>query len=185
MTTVQTSATTAVLDGLLSTFRAMAATTGNPPVTVYDGEPGEQPEDLFIQIGGGLSDVTATAQQDWRSLGISGGAAPTRDERGTITCYASAWVGGVDAGTLSTSDAQKTARDQAFALVAACEVAVRDDPKLTIPIGGSGLGTGWISFGTRIELVQPDSQDPELSKGRRAVVVFDIEWYTYLYSTNP
>ncbi len=182
MTTIQVTTIPDVIDALISTFRAMTITSGNPPVAVYDGYPGARPADRFIIIGG-WDPLTADGTQDWASLGIGGGAAPSRNEQYTVNCAASAFVGGEGALGDSTTDAQKRARDQAFDLYQACDTALVTDPRLIVPLGNQGLGNGWVLCGGRIQLEQTDINDPDLELGRRATVLFQVLITNRLYST--
>jgi hypothetical protein len=170
----------AVIDGLLSLFRGLTAVTGDKQVQVFDGLPGPNVPEKFIQIGG-VDPITADGTQDWMSLGVASGA-PARDENYIINCYVSCYVGGTDATTAASSDAQKVARDNAFTLVAAMEAGLRADPVLATTLGSPFAATGWISWGGRVQLEQTtlDSLDAEL--GRRAVVSIEIGVFARLYS---
>lgn len=167
----------AVVDALLVLWRALnlVDATGSP-ISIFDGYPGPQLPDTFVQVGG-IDQLTADGSQDWASLGVTNLIAPARDERYAIDCAVTSYMGGVDAGVTGTSDAQKTARDNAFTVLTALETAVRGDPKL-----GSTLGTGWISFGERVSLSQTTPEDPEAGKGRTATFLFSVDVYHRLYS---
>ena len=187
MATVLTTTQPDCIDALVTLFRGLSTVTGNPPVAVYDGEPGGQSEDKYLQVGGGSTPTTVAGTQAWGPFGISGVTAPTRDETFVIICYAYAFVGGVQDGSNTASDAQKTARDQAYALVRDAETGLRTDPKLITAMTANGVtnpgvGTGWIAL-TRMDLLQNDSTDPQLGLGRRAIVEFDITVYSRRYTT--
>lgn len=171
MTTVQTSTVADVIDALLAIFTTAVA--ANPPVPVYDGEPGEQPEDDFVQIGGGAEPSSAAGELQWASLGVAGGAAPSADETYEVNCYISSYRGGIE---------QAAARRRVYVLFALIETALVRDPKLIAGLGGSGLETGWARV-SRFELQQTGSLDPELEKGRRAILAFGVEIKHRLYTT--
>jgi len=189
-----------VIDALLTKFRALSVTITDAqgqtlPKTpiVYDGLPPAGFDDVVICVGGGL-DPTADSNQTWASLGQPGavGGAPARDERAIVRCYASSFIGGDDTSaqdnatiTDSISDAQKKARDNAYSIVNAAEVALRSDPQL-LGLGGAApgvalLGTGWVEFvaGT---LHQTNETDESATQGRYATVEFAVGWFSRLYS---
>lgn len=185
MTVLVTSIPT-VIDALLKQWRALAMTdTNGAPVQIFDGYPGPNIPDTFVQIGG-FGPVTAEGTQDWQSLGVAQGTTtgpPTRDEHYDIECLVSSYAGGTDAAAVT--NAQQTARTNCYTILTSIEQAVRQDPKLATPIGGLGLGTGWVSFGDRIRLEQsyPESTDHSVELGRMATFVFSISVYHRLYGT--
>lgn len=184
--TILTTSIPDAIDAVLALIRALNLSVGGDPLEVFDGLPGPQTPDNFVQIGG-IEQHTASAVQDWMSLGSTNGLAPARDEKYTIGCGVFCYVGGADAGTSSTSDAQKAARDNAFTVVRDIETGLRQNPKLASATAGDGLisgglGTGWVAFGDQIELQQTVREDPEAGKGRRAVVLFGITIFKRLYS---
>ena len=178
MTTVQTSSVSDVITALCSTFSAMSVVTADRSVYVYDGEPPSNPADKFIQVGGGSNPITSSGQQDWASLGAPNGVMGARDESYTVHCYIS---------TFSGSDTATSVRQSAFVLFNAIETALVLDPKLTVGLGnaapysGAGLGTGWVGIGA-VDLLQTDSQDPELEKGRRAIIEFEVKVFHRMFT---
>lgn len=177
-----------VIDALLTKWRGLAVkVAGVDSLIVFDGMPGSYLPDTFACVGG-LPGNTVNGAQDWASLGAAYTGTPaSRDEKYTITCYARSYVGGSDdAGGTGFSDAQKTARDNAFAVVSVLEDAVRTDPVLrnvtSVFPDGQGLKTGWLSFGTRYDVEQTPEDDASAEKGRWANVIFEVAVYKRLYS---
>lgn len=192
--TVHVTAVPNVIDALLTKFRGLSVAItdaeGNVlPKTpiVFDGLPVAGLDDVIVSVGGG-PDPTGESHQTWGALGQPGsvGGAPARDETAIIRCYASSYVGGADEdGAASPNDAQKAARDNAYAIVKAAEVSLRNDPQL-LGLGGAAvgvplLGTGWISVTTGT-LHQTKDTDPNASIGRVATVEFFVEYFSRLYS---
>lgn len=168
----------AVIDGLLKLFRALTVVTAD--VGVYDGLPGPQVPDKFIQIGG-VDPITADGHQDWHGLGVASGA-PGRVEDYVINCYVSCYVGGTDATTPASADAQKASRDGAFTLLNAMEAGLRADPTLNTTLGAPFAATGWLSWGGRVQLEQTTLADPDAELGRRTMVAVEIGVHAVLYS---
>lgn len=144
---------TSVIPALIDALVAQS-TTALPSVKVYDGlavtnDPGD-----FLMVGVEDPDLesaasSATAEQSWaHSTGTS------RDESGEITCAALSWNGD---GNL------KTARDGVFAITAAVENLLRNDPDLGV------AGLLWTSFGSTVELSQGQGD-----MGADALVVFKV-----------
>ena len=192
MATITTTSIPAVIDALLALYRGLSAVTAfvDPttntlaPLPVYDGLPGPEPGNFFLQVGG-IDVLTADGTQTWGTLGSPNGVAPTRDERYVVNHYMSAFVGGDDAlAVTATSDAQKLARDTAKSIVTAVETGIRLDPQLIANLGGNGLGTGWVAFGPKVALEQTTVDDPESGLGRRAVFAFEVSVYKRLYTTS-
>lgn len=148
---------TSTLFALVDTLVAELS-TALPDVQVYDGFGISEDASDFLMVGvedpNGSEATSADVAQEWHGLG-----AKSRLEAGTITCAALAWRGNPgDAG-------QGEARAAAAAIVAAVESHLRADPNL----GGLVPGLMWVGFGTRLRLVQ-DQTDA----GPYALVVFDI-----------
>lgn len=179
MPTVTTTMPT-VIDGLLALFRGLDAVTSDKQAAVFDGLPGPQVPEKFIQVGG-VDPITGDGAQDWASLGVASGA-PSRDENYTISVYVSCYVGGAGADQSDIADAQKTARDNAFTLVAAMEAGLRADPVLATTLGSPFATTGWISWGGRVQLEETTMDSPDADLGRRAVVAIEIGVFARLYS---
>lgn len=118
-------------DFLLKKIRALSALQA--PVMVYDGEPGPNRPELYVQIGH-ESARALESKQDWAQLG-----AGAIWEDYTVACMIWSWVGGDDnAGQyqLGIEDAQKTARDNALTLFNAIENALRSDINFLAANGG-------------------------------------------------
>jgi len=125
-----TSVVPALIDALLQ--QASAVLSGDL-IRVYDGmmvtsDPGD-----YLMVGVDDPDAegfasAADAEQEWRGLG-----AQKKNQSGGIWCVAESRNGQGD---------PKTARDGAYAIVAAVEDLCRDDPTL-----GGALATGWVSAG--------------------------------------
>lgn len=121
-----TSRIPAVCDALVSIL-----TTALTDATVYDGKYVTAPSGTksFVTVGWTPEDEGPTGSQDWAGLGRL-----ARDETFDIPCYADAYSG-------STQLAAR--RNAAFALFAACENALRNDPTL----GGALPQPGWSQIG--------------------------------------
>jgi hypothetical protein len=108
-------------------------TTALPGVTVLDGElTGEAFPAKWLIVGDdgvvAEDEVAATSKQVWAGIG-----AKTRDEVITVTCAAGAWTGNAAA-------TRKSVRDDALAVMAAAEQALRNDPSLgSITQGGAQI----------------------------------------------
>lgn len=159
----------AVIDYLLATLRALSIVT-NPttPVQVFDGFPGPSIPDDFVAIGGG-SFPTANGPEDWAAIG-----ALKRDEDYLVEIAISAYRGGSSDSNnpLDSSNAQKTARDRAFAIWSAIDGAVRGtQAKVTLGPPGSPTINMWSGI-TDITVEQTDVNDPNALMGRRCTIVF-------------
>lgn len=124
-----TSTIPAAIDGLLALLAARPALAGVP---LYDGPPlSETSTPHRIVVGYDGTDQSVDGDQEWASSPYQ---APTsRDERYVIRCLAEAWTG---------STTLKSARDDAFTLLAEIEQAVRGDPTLGGAVLYAGLGGG-------------------------------------------
>lgn len=114
------------------------------------------PAEKMLMIG--VDDVdsrdaawAANAEQEWANANYT-----ARDEQGHVMCAAAAWNGEGNA---------KTARDHAFAILAAVENLCRANPSLGLTY------LLWTSVGTRISLSQNQHDG-----GAMAVVVFNITY---------
>lgn len=121
--TATTSRIPAATDALTAALTAAIGDTTN----VVDGPPLDWDElslaqdsvneKAFLFVGAVPdSDLSATGTQDFNAAG-----AVSRDEQFMIYCTAFVWDGDQDV---------KTRRDDAFALIAQCEQAIRNDPTL-------------------------------------------------------
>jgi len=130
---VATSAVPDVIDALVAAFDAVVE-------TVYDGpQVTKSYPKQFVAVGwdgeeGGGGEA-ATFSQRWGPLG-----ARRREEDGTITCAAVAWSGD------TKTPAVRNRREEAFALLAACENALRADPPL-----GATVRWGEVAGGSLIQ----------------------------------
>jgi hypothetical protein len=167
--TIETTTVPDAIDYLLNMIAALPECA--PPVAVLDGFPGEiSGLDTIVTVGGEMN-PTATGTMSWAALG---GPVPARDERYTIDVGVWCWVGGsnnVD-DLESLSDAQKTARDNAFTIVRAIEKAVRNDPTF-----GGLFGTGWSSVLDTFHVDQTNA-DTDPTQGRVCDVHFDVGVYS-------
>lgn len=184
--TVLTTSVPNVIDAILHKIRGLAVCDPKTGCQVLDGPPpGPETPDLYVTIGGDV-DPTIDGQQDWMSLGAVPGTAPALDERYLLNGYIYAYCGGADDGSgLASSDAQKTARDSAYAVFAAIEAALRVDPCLIAETGvfpnGRGLGTGWVGMNQH-RLEQTDPEDDRSSYGRYVTIRFSLAVFHRLYS---
>lgn len=150
-----------VIDFYLAAWRDLPECQA--PVVVFDGMPDSAP-DTLVTIGGTSTPVTV-GNRTWASLGGPSGI-PAQDETYAINCVVSSYVGG-------GSEAQKTARDNAFTIFEAIEVQVRKDPQC-----GGLLGTGWTTFSEIEDMTQTSADDPEVDKGRICTVLFTISVFS-------
>jgi hypothetical protein len=120
-----TSRIPAVIDALVSTFAAAL-----PNVQVFDGPWITVPDSDYLTVGWTPAFETATGQQTWAGLGNK-----ARDEQIDVPCYCDSF-----SGATTVSDR----RNAAFAMFAAAETAIRNDPTL----GGVIPNPGWAQIGT-------------------------------------
>lgn len=121
---MSTSRIAAVIDALFSTLKSAV-----PTAQVYDGPWTARPNKDFITVGWVPdSEVEPTGEQDWAGLG-----AKQRNERLDIPGYVGSFRGPI---------ALATRRQQAVALLAAVENALRSDPRL----GGAVPEPGWAAI---------------------------------------
>lgn len=140
----------AVIDALVSVLSARAALQA-PDVLISDGTPSRAlAQTRLIQIGG-HGEPTVTGDQHPAELG-----GMRREEDYTVRLYCSAETGGA---------VQKTSRDQAFALLAEVENALRTDATL-----GAVVRYAEISGGITATQTSPD----EAAAGRWCEVAFDV-----------
>lgn len=150
-----TSVVFGLIDELVTHFRDALA-----DVMVSDGFGLSADARDFLMVGvedpNGSEATSADVQQEWAGLGAN-----ARYEAGTVTCAALAWRGNPG------DEGQGEARAAAAAIVAAVENNLREDPNL----GSAVPGLMWVGFGTRIRLVQDQTE-----AGPMALVVFDIAY---------
>lgn len=183
---MQTTAYPDVVDALLAKFRGLnlISPTDRQPVVVFDGYSGPSYPNLFVQVGG-EPEPTADGKQEWISLGSSNGGVPaSRDELVTIHCYVFSAIGGDDdLGQSGASDAQKTARDNAFYVVRAIESALRSD--VFLANGGTPVlrYAAWASFAeSHFIVTQTSGDDEDAAQFRKCRVDFDVSYRNRLYS---
>lgn len=144
-----------LIDALLALARSDAVAIV-PNSNVFDGVGVTQDPGNFLMVGVEDPDMevafAAEARQAWSGVGTG---AP-RDEEGDITCVAVAWNGDGDA---------KAARDAAYAIAAALEDALRDNPSL----GVSSLL--WTGFGSSSQLSQAQG-----TGGASSILIFRIHF---------
>lgn len=107
-----------VVDGLIA-----VATAGLTGITILDGFGNTDDPGDYLMVG--VDDPNTPdlarggrARSDWRTVGQGGS---TRREEGSVTCAAMSWNGEGDL---------KSARDSAFATVAALETSLKTDPTI-------------------------------------------------------
>lgn len=114
-----TSTIPAAIDGLLALLTSQPALAA--PVEIIDGQPTTQTPIDYVAVGIADGDnPSVDGSQDWSQTGMQ-----RRKEDYTIRCEVSSWSG---------SGTTKERRDQAFALFAACEAALRADPTLNASV---------------------------------------------------
>lgn len=147
-------ATSSVIPDLIDALIA-ACQTALPDVLVVDG-PGADQEDVedFLHIGmrdpRNPAGAAATETQEWPKV-----TTHSRAGSGSIFCAAVSWDG---------SGVQKTARDQAFATVAAVQELLHADPHLGVD---GVVKTSYTSI---------DFDQGQTSAGAFAVVLFAVEF---------
>lgn len=154
-----------VIDYLVTTFRALPLTqVPTLPWSVFDGFPGQMIPDNFIAIGGG-STPTAYGPENWALIG-----ALKRDENYLVEIALASYVGGSSDSQNQTdySNAQQTARNQAFAMFNAIDGALRGTPQKVTLAGNVNIASEL----TDINVEQSDLNDPLVKLGRRCTIVF-------------
>jgi len=141
-----TSSIPRAIDGLIANLKAdktMAA------VTIIDGQPTTDLPGDYVAIGfADDASSSITGSQDPTALGNQ-----RREEKYTIACEVSSWVG---------STVMKTARDRAFAILANVERVVRADGTLN----GAVI---FADFGSSIDVSQIQT-----TNGAVVTILFDI-----------
>ena len=121
-----------------------------------------------LAITGAEEPLVIRGTEEWSWIGVQG-----RYEEYSITGHVFSYVGGDDnLGQLSPSDAQKTARDQATALMQAIEAGLLADVSLMNENNGQQLVI-W-AYVNRTNLQQTSINDPDAGKGRWAQYDFNI-----------
>jgi len=174
-----------VIDGLCTLIRGLGLkVNGNDTLDVFDGLPTDEPE-TYVMVGGSGNPVS-TGKQSWASLGASNGGIPaSRDEEYDVELTIVSWVGGSDdANAPSSSDAQRSARQNVFTIAAQIETGLRNDPSIggTVYSSAAGDGTGWASWGTDVRLDETNDGDDDAGMGRKAVLTVHIGVFKRLYS---
>ncbi len=186
---MSTSALPGVMLALLQKFASLDYSLGNtqdPTLYIFDGITGPNLPDNYVSLGG-EQDPAASGEQQWANLG-----ATAVNEDITIECEVSSYVGGTDDGSnwspsstvtdqvAQVSDAQLSARTNAFAIYAAIEVALKNDPQLAA-VDNPPTGLLWTKVGQREQIIQTARNDPESMKGRRCRLIFTIYGKVRLY----
>lgn len=176
-----TSTQPSVMIALLEKFAGLTFPTmlgSGEPVYVFDGDPGQNQPDSYIQVGG-TQDPAISGGQVFAGLG-----ATVKYEDYVIDCAVSCYVGGNAAtgwgstdtatSTQAQSDAQLSARTNAYAIFAQIEQAMISDIQLqnvANPVDPTTvLWTEIIPKTTQ----QTSAADPESDKGRICNIFFDI-----------
>ena len=123
-----TSRIPAVIDALVSTLTAAL-----PNVRVIDGPFVSVPDGDYLTVGWTPDGDTTSGGQTWAGLGNR-----ARDEQIDVPCYCDSYSG---------STAVSARRTAAFALMAAAETALRNDPTL----GGVIPNPGWAQISAYTE----------------------------------
>lgn len=123
------------VDQLVAKIRALPQC--QPPVAVFDGDPGGYEADQLVAVGG-----TVTPLSDGKQRFAQLGALAMWEEY-YVDCAISCWSGG-DAGTGTAADdpagdAQRLSRQQAVTIFNAIFEALRADPNFAVSNGGNPL----------------------------------------------
>ena len=146
---------TSVVPALIDAVVA-AARTNLPDTNVFDGFGNTSDPGDFLMIGVEDPDTddaafSADTKQSWANANHT-----TRDESGELTCAALSWNGNGD---------QKAARDAVYAITAAVETFLRDNPPLNV------AGVLWTGFGSSSQLSQAQGDG-----GAVAQLIFRIDF---------
>lgn len=143
----------AAIDGLLALVTALQATT-LAGVDIFDGPKltdSQTGKRLFV--GYDIEGIAAHGAQDWASIPA---ASKSRGENMTIRCVAESMSGQTD---------MKGRRDEAFAIVAAVEGAIKGDPTL----GGA------VTYANC--LAEVEVRQPQTPQGAVCTVFFGVAYY--------
>lgn len=158
----------AVVDQIITTIAGLTVIATPTVGTQFtDGYPGANMPDVVVSIGG--ADVTmATRQTEWAQLGVL-----RQWELYEVHGAVSASVGGDGQAPESASDAQKVARDRAFAVINAIDNALRADPTLGgVLQNGTTSTCGWARFAVfNVE----ETTEKDAALGRNCTVKFAID----------
>ncbi len=171
MTTTSTEG--AVVLALLEKFAGLTYPTmlgSNEPVQIFDGIPGPNQPDNYIQVGGFDVPDIVQGTQTWAGLG-----ATVRYEDYEVNCAVSCYVGGDADQTFTTagepSDAQYAARTNAYAIFAQIEIAMQADVQLLNVTNPPGIL--WCEVLPK-STQQTEAGDPESGIGRVCNRLFSI-----------
>lgn len=149
-----------VVDALVTLF---AGTPALDQIQVTDGPGVSEDPGNFLAIG--VEDPWADRHDSgdsdrvWATYGASAMQGSNVEERGNVTCVLYCWNGGGD---------QKQARDDAYAALEACWVALRAD---------TSLGVSEVAW-TNITTSRP--MQAQTDYGAECAVVFNVNFYAYL-----
>lgn len=162
-----TSSVPQVIDALIACFEDSLSGTA---VEVFDGLPVDLP-DGFVAIGGDI-DPVADGEQEWAGLGNSA-MNETYDVLGQIsTAVGGTGTANPDATPNSlASNAQKGARDAAYAILSTITNAILNDKQLIA--WGAPFQAGWVSM-VRLTAQETSYNDSESEKGRRCDLKFSV-----------
>lgn len=170
-----TSTMPSVTLALLQKFSGLTYPTmlgSNEPVEVFDGIPGPNQPDNYIQVGGTQAPAIAGGQV------FAGLGATVKYEDYVIDCAISSFIGGDADQPFATaqeaSDAMLSARTNAFAIFAQIEQAMVSDIQLqsvTTPV--NPFTVLWTELVPKT-VEQTADGDPESEKGRICNIFFDI-----------
>ena len=176
-----TSTMPSVMVALLEKFAGLTFPTllgSNEPVYVFDGIPGPNQPDSYIQLGGTQAPAVSGGQA-WAGLG-----ATVRYEDYVIDCAVSCYVGGdanagwgstqTSSSAAATSDAMLSARSNAFAIFAQIEEAMVADVQLqSVANPVNPFTVLWTEVIPKT-VEQTADGDTESEKGRICNIFFDI-----------
>lgn len=159
------------LQGL--TWPTLLGTDNN--VEVFDGITGTSVPANYVTLGAGTG-IKVEPGKTWTPLG-----APHYEEAFSVGCEVSCLVGGSNLpGDFGVSDAQRSARSNAFAIFETIRTALRADLRLTNVTDPPGIL--WSSVKITGDVVQTDEEDPEAAAGRACTLPFSFYAVAVVYS---
>lgn len=144
--------------------------SGEPPV-IFDGVPTANQPDNLIALGGTAA-PTSTGEQPFAGLG-----GVYKYETYEITAFVSCYVGGaagsgvMASGGADPSDAQGTARTNAYAILATLETAARQDKQLLTVTNPPGIL--WHDL-QPVNEENTNADSPEAADGRATTIEFHV-----------
>lgn len=178
-----TSTTPSVMVALLEKFAGLTYPTmlgSGQPVYVFDGIPGPNQPDSYVQVGGTTTGGQAVSgTQEWAGLG-----ATVQYEKYDIDCAISCYVAGdanagwgssdIAASAAAASDAMLSARTNAFAIFAAIQTAMQADIQLQSVADPVDPTTVLWTLCTYKTTEQTADTDDASAMGRICNIFFDV-----------